>query len=232
MAKSKAKTHAAAAGSVQISEQAISREQRERMIAEAAYFHALQRGFSGGSPEDDWLQAEAEINRMIPSARQQKRELAAYKNLRELLEKTLYQVRDTISADTIRHALEQARIQLKNLEEYSADTVDRVAASVEKDMIHAAQRIGTRWEGFSEKTADLFQVWRNHSREFLASATPALSEWLRQATSGVTTGIYRTGDMTAAGTLQCAACGEQVVLTTDAHLPPCAKCRGIEFRRA
>jgi hypothetical protein len=40
----------------------ISPEQRDRMIAEAAYFRAERRGFQGGDPLDDWLQAEAEID--------------------------------------------------------------------------------------------------------------------------------------------------------------------------
>jgi Protein of unknown function (DUF2934) len=40
----------------------ITPEVRHRMIAEAAYYRALQRGFSGGSAEDDWVQAEQEIN--------------------------------------------------------------------------------------------------------------------------------------------------------------------------
>lgn len=31
------------------------------MIAEAAYFRALSRGFQGGSPEEDWFAAEREI---------------------------------------------------------------------------------------------------------------------------------------------------------------------------
>jgi hypothetical protein len=38
-------------------------EQRQRMIAEAAYLRAERRGFQGGDPLDDWLQAEAEIDR-------------------------------------------------------------------------------------------------------------------------------------------------------------------------
>jgi DNA anti-recombination protein RmuC len=41
-----------------------STEQRQRMIAEAAYFRAEQRGFQGGDPVDDWLQAEAEIDQL------------------------------------------------------------------------------------------------------------------------------------------------------------------------
>ncbi|HZD53475.1 MAG TPA: DUF2934 domain-containing protein [Woeseiaceae bacterium] len=35
--------------------------QREQMIAEAAYFRAERRGFEGGDPLIDWLEAEAEI---------------------------------------------------------------------------------------------------------------------------------------------------------------------------
>jgi len=36
-------------------------DERRRMIAEAAYYRALRRGFANGSPESDWLEAEAEI---------------------------------------------------------------------------------------------------------------------------------------------------------------------------
>ncbi|MGA9031931.1 MAG: DUF2934 domain-containing protein [Sulfuricaulis sp.] len=40
---------------------AISPEERHRMIAEAAYFRALERGFDGGDPLTDWLAAEKQI---------------------------------------------------------------------------------------------------------------------------------------------------------------------------
>lgn len=36
-----------------------------QMIAEAAYYHAEHRGFQGGNTEQDWLQAENEINALI-----------------------------------------------------------------------------------------------------------------------------------------------------------------------
>jgi hypothetical protein len=35
------------------------------MIAEAAYYKAEQRGFAGGDPLQDWLDAEAEIDRIL-----------------------------------------------------------------------------------------------------------------------------------------------------------------------
>lgn len=40
---------------------ALSAEARYRMVAEAAYFRAEQRGFVGGDPARDWIEAEAEI---------------------------------------------------------------------------------------------------------------------------------------------------------------------------
>lgn len=44
-------------------------DMRVKWIAEAAYFIAERRGFSGGSPSDDWLEAEAEIDRMLAATR-------------------------------------------------------------------------------------------------------------------------------------------------------------------
>lgn len=43
----------------------ISQEERQRMIEEAAYYRAEQRGFSGDQVQD-WLEAESEINSKFP----------------------------------------------------------------------------------------------------------------------------------------------------------------------
>lgn len=47
----------------------IGEEERRRLVAEAAYFMAERRGFVGGSPQDDWLAAEAEIDRLMGKTR-------------------------------------------------------------------------------------------------------------------------------------------------------------------
>jgi len=39
-------------------------EERYCLIAEAAYFLAERRGFQGGCPIQDWLEAEREINQL------------------------------------------------------------------------------------------------------------------------------------------------------------------------
>lgn len=38
---------------------------RQRYVAEAAYFIAERRGFVGGSADEDWFAAESEIDRML-----------------------------------------------------------------------------------------------------------------------------------------------------------------------
>lgn len=40
----------------------VTAQERWRMIAENAYYRAERRGFVGGSPVDDWTEAEADID--------------------------------------------------------------------------------------------------------------------------------------------------------------------------
>ena len=48
----------------------ISMEERHRMIAEAAYYRALRRGFQGGSAEQDWFEAVREVEARLSGAHQ------------------------------------------------------------------------------------------------------------------------------------------------------------------
>ncbi len=43
----------------------VSTEERERMIAMAAYYRAEHRGFAPGGELEDWCEAEMEINRQL-----------------------------------------------------------------------------------------------------------------------------------------------------------------------
>jgi len=208
-----------------------SESEREHMIAEAAYFRALSRGFQGGDPVDDWIAAEREINHLLPPPAQQRRELAAYEALRKEISERLAEIRDNLSAETMRDTMQRARERLKGAGEYAADTVDKVGVAIEKDLINAAQRMGSKWEALSEKSADLFVVWRDRSNVFLARAAHAIADWLEHARQRVMPLNYRSGEIAAPGAFECTACGERVELTTSAHLPPCPKCRKTEFRR-
>lgn len=62
----KVKTSKAAKASIEKqTKMTISQDQRRQLIETAAYLRAEQRGFSGGDPMDDWLQAESEVDAML-----------------------------------------------------------------------------------------------------------------------------------------------------------------------
>lgn len=46
----------------------VKSDDRHRMIAEAAYYLAERQGF-GGDPENHWLEAERQIDRMLNGAK-------------------------------------------------------------------------------------------------------------------------------------------------------------------
>ncbi len=209
----------------------VSNDERRRMIAESAYYHAMQRDFKNGDPIDDWLAAEREITRLLPSPAQQQSELAAYRKLRADVQKLLADAKDTLSADTIRQALDLAGERLRRLGEDTADAIDKAVASVEKEMLGAGRRLGARLENFSERTADVFYVWRDHGGRFMAQAAKALADWTQEVGARLGQQTYRTGEIAAGGELECTACGEHLRLETPAHLPLCPKCRKTEFRR-
>jgi hypothetical protein len=45
--------------------QLVRKEVRYKMIAEAAYHRAQKRGFQNGSPPDDWVAAEMEVDKKL-----------------------------------------------------------------------------------------------------------------------------------------------------------------------
>lgn len=44
---------------------AITREERERLVAQAAYFRAQHRNFKGCDVKQDWQEAEQEVDKMF-----------------------------------------------------------------------------------------------------------------------------------------------------------------------
>jgi hypothetical protein len=46
----------------------VTPEERNRLIAEHAYQHAVARGFASGDPMQDWLEAEREVDDELAQA--------------------------------------------------------------------------------------------------------------------------------------------------------------------
>jgi hypothetical protein len=78
-------------------------------------------------------------------------------------------------------------------------------------------------ELIEDRLLDFFQSGVDQSR---------LDFWpLRLPETGTETELYRSGEVTGPGTLQCGECGELVVFRAPALIEPCAACAGEVFVR-
>lgn len=209
---------------------AVSPDERRRRIAEAAYFRALQRGFRDGDPVEDWLVAEAEVDHALELGGRDE-ELSVYHKLRDRVRRQLTETRSQVNAETLKKALDKATMEVREAGEHAASTVNRVARALRKDMASMAERLGPRWEHFSEKTAGVFEVWRNRGAEFIGEASDAARDWLSNMRERHQRHVYRAGDMADAGAFECLACGHHLVLAQPEHLRTCPDCGGSEFQR-
>ncbi|MCL4183176.1 MAG: DUF2934 domain-containing protein [Burkholderiaceae bacterium] len=64
-ARTAAPTPETSAPAVTLTVDPVPPDLRFQWVAEAAYYIAERRGFRDGSPEDDWSQAEAQIERLL-----------------------------------------------------------------------------------------------------------------------------------------------------------------------
>jgi hypothetical protein len=212
---------------------AVQDEERHRMIAEAAYFRAERRGFQGGDSFQDWLDAEAEIDKLLeaPAQQQEAQELAAYKRMRQELAKILAGVGDTVNVETIRQAFDRAAKELGDVGGYATETVNRVSQRLRREVESTASKLGPRWEAFSERRADLFSVWLERSSTFVSHASAAVGEWLKQVQSKNGDQIHIAGEIVEPGTFLCTACRHYLKVEEKQALPPCPTCQEKEFRR-
>lgn len=67
--KAKASPKAAVAGRKRNAGASVSPEQRRNYVEIAAYYIAERRGFAPGDPLQDWIEAEAEIDRLLAGGR-------------------------------------------------------------------------------------------------------------------------------------------------------------------
>lgn len=67
----------------------ISAKERYQMIAEAAYFRAEKCGFTGGSIEEDWIEAEAEIDKLLQAGETGKQSASTAEEIEQLVKSVL-----------------------------------------------------------------------------------------------------------------------------------------------
>ena len=158
-------------------------EEKHQMIAQAAYFHAEKRGFADGDPIEDWLVAEAEIEKSLREAHEpkpRKQELAAYAKMRLEMKKLLTDTHDAINAETIRRAIDKVNREIREIGEFVPETVDKANHLLKREIAATIEKMGSRLGAFSEKSAGMFNVWKGRGANFLNQASHALNDWVKK----------------------------------------------------
>jgi Zinc-ribbon containing domain len=177
----------------------------------------------------------AAVEERVPDAsgpEHKDQEVAAYEKLRQEVKRLLAEVRENVNAETVKQVLDKASARMKEAGGYTAEVVGKASEALKKDLARTAQRLGPKWSEFSEKSADLFAVWRDRGTHFLGRAAVATGEWLQKTGSRLEHQTYRSGEITYGGTFECTGCKETTVLTQSGRLSDCPRCAGTEFRRA
>ena len=127
-------------------------------------------------------------------------------------------------------ALEKSREQLTTLGEFSAEQGQVLKKYLARDLditISYAQKVG-------EEAKERLHPARLGAGALSSLATAleltsnALHKLSIKAQESLT---YKTGEMTSAGTLTCAECGQTIHLKKTGHVPPCSKCQGTMFSK-
>lgn len=163
-----------------ISKMPTSAARRQR-IERAAYYRAEKRGFSGGDPVKDWLEAEREIDTLFQQpddAEAGTHEHAAYQRMRAEFKKILAGAQDTINADTISQAFDRSARELKELGKFVPATVDRAGKRLKQEVAAAVEKMGPRWDALSEKSHGIFEIWKDKGGQFVNQAHTALDSWV------------------------------------------------------
>lgn len=130
----------------------VSPELRHKMISERAYYQAQQRGFQGGDPLRDWLEAEKEVTEWLQS---RPRAATAKEQTESGLENELKQLDKKISAWS-RKIRKADAMQQEEIEAH-LETHRNHRHEARKKLQELSRKSGDQWE---EAIFEAEQLWQ------------------------------------------------------------------------
>lgn len=148
----------------------VSAEERQKMVAEAAYFRAKRRSFDGGDAISDWVEAESEIDERLRQMehnalleRLQARFVSARENLKSLRRKV---ARRKVEAraewqkdleklaelqDAFEHRLEEFRARGQLASRKLRQQAEEAADEISRKISELSGRLSSRRRGTTRK---------------------------------------------------------------------------------
>ncbi len=134
------------------------------------------------------------------------------------------------TTETMEKAMDKAHEQLTQAGEFTSEQGKTFKDSLMRDLKQATYQAKLFGEEAKEyldperlKTGALASL-----SNLLHKAGDAL-DFLKEKTDQVL--IYKTGEITTAGSLTCLKCDKKLQLKKTGHVPPCPACKGTEFKK-
>lgn len=150
--------------------------------------------------------------------------------------KELWHTAEEKAMPTLSENIEKATEKASELGELTKEEAEKLGGYIKRDLEEAGEYLsdyvavnGPQLENwikdelqFAEiEFADMFANLADKTRLEL----DALAERARQV------GVWKTGEITNVGILYCQNCGEALHFKKPGHIPPCPKCKGVEFKK-
>jgi len=149
-----------------------------------------------------------------------------------LYEKLLSRTRELLDSGrrNVDEALKKASEELASAGEYTREQAEKISEYVRRDLAQMEKNAKRAGEAI-RKAVNPRRVeagMKNVLARFLRAVADAAARLAEKAERQVE---YRTGEVTAAGTLACRACGAEMTLKAAGRIPPCPKCYKTRFFR-
>ena len=149
-----------------------------------------------------------------------------------LYEKLLSRTRELIDSGRkgLDEALRKAEEEMTAAGEYTREQAEKISEYVRRDL-EEMEKNARRAGKAIRKAVDPKRVegrMKNGLARLLRAVADAAARLAERAEKQVE---YRTGEVTAAGTLACRACGAEMTLKQPGRIPPCPKCYKTRFMR-
>ncbi len=159
------------------------------------------------------------------------RQVKAYDKMIERVRHLLH-VAEHKTVPPLEHAIHMARDKAVELGEVSRDEAEKIGAYLRRDMHELAMHMndtGAELRSWFHMDLELIEAKLVDLMSQVADKTRL--ELAQLATSAHSPLLYRTGEISGPGTLQCRSCGAHIRFTKTGHIPPCPKCHATEFVR-
>jgi hypothetical protein len=145
----------------------LTADEKRRMIAEAAYYCYEKRGRTGGDSTEDWLEAEAEIEKHINefcAAKPRKPGFAAYQKMHWEPRKIF-----TNSGQKARDAGESI-----------PKTIKKAGKIARQELSATGEKLGHKLADFRVKRSELANIWSGKGACLLHQASQTIKGWINR----------------------------------------------------